>query len=440
MFAVLDSSIKEPRKTRIDRILRRRQRKALKASRKSKRRGDRKKHGRSEYNSRVFEWLNDYRFAIPPSTGNKMLSMKVPRIFCFSRNPDESISFLRKLYGAILDITKDEIFFDHSKCQSIGVCASTIMDIILVEGKKWRASINKPIVYGGKLLSGFRLSETPEADKLLKVSGILEHLGISHANYQETELLSLITNGESSIIAEKVIEYINRALHRQNLTLTSLGNNYFGKLLGEIADNCAQHGGPKATWYTLGHYSYDNEKQIGICRLVILDFGQTIYDGLKNSSASSVQKRLIHYVKRTNKLFKRKEKEETLYTLFALQQRASRFASNNNAVRGNGTIVFLDAFQNLFDSEGETPKSVLSITSGKCSILFDGTYRLQECVYSGGYTNKIIAFNRENKLTIPPDRRYVRTIDNGFPGTVISIELHISDNLISRKEQQNGPN
>lgn len=119
--------------------------------------------------------------------------------------------------------------------------------------------------------------------------------------------------------------------------------------------------------------------------------------------------------------------------MFSLQQRVSRFALRREVVRGNGTVAFLEAFQQLLVENMGQDKSLLSITSGKCSILFDGTYSFDEITYDGGYKNKIIAFNQDNDLKKPPDHRYVRSIENGFPGTVISIELHISNTHISRK-------
>ena len=77
-------------------------------------------------------------------------------------------------------------------------------------------------------------------------------------------------------------------------------------------------------------------------------------------------------------------------------------------------------------------KSLFSITSGKCSILFDGKYQLQDKTYKKEYTNKIIAFNEKNDLTIEPDKNYVRTLDNSFPGTIISMDLTISNQYIER--------
>lgn len=76
---------------------------------------------------------------------------------------------------------------------------------------------------------------------------------------------------------------------------------------------------------------------------------------------------------------------------------------------------------------------MLSITSGHCSILFDGTYTMKSVKYNGGYENKIIAFNSNNELTKAPDQKYVRTLKNRFPGTIISMELYIDDSLVVKE-------
>lgn len=415
-----------------NRFLRRRQRKAWKRQHLRNKAHKNKAANAQFYSSALITWLEKSEFAIIQNYKEREF-LAIPECFSFTRNPNETIFFLRKLYGIIMCPNVKQVFFDHSGCKNIGICASAIMDILLVECKKWRNSRNDEITFSGKLLKGKYISADHDVDTLLKASGILKHLGISHEKFLDVECLDLLKDESSSDIAEKIIDYINRALYRHGLYLTRKGANYFGKLLGEIADNCSQHGGEYATWYAQGHYSFDPISQNGKCQLVIVDFGDTIYEGLKNSSTKLMKKRIQKYIGRTRMLFPIRESEETLYTLFSLQQRASRFASKKDAVRGNGTAVFLDSFQRLFAGSGsETSK--LSITSGKCSIVFDGTYKLREVSYNGKYKNKIIAFNEENDLKKPPDKRYVQSIQQHFPGTVIAMELYINKDLIARKE------
>ena len=263
----------------------------------------------------------------------------------------------------------------------------------------------------------------------------MKHFTSYNEPLEEVECLELIKNGESSDIAEKIIDYIERSLLRHELILTKEGKNHFSHLLGEISDNCREHGGEKAKWYTLGHYFFDKRTKKGKCQLVILDFGETIYEGLKNAETQNIRNKLQDYVNEAVEKFSITETEETLYTLFSLQQRVSRVEQDDGRARGNGTVTFLDAFQKLFNGNNSSKnKSMLSITSGKCSILFDGTYTLKEQTYENGQVNKIIAFNSENRLDMPPDKKYVRTLENFFPGTVISMELYIDDTLMRKED------
>lgn len=421
-------------------FLRRKQRKALKKQRRHKKRKHSKTPQIEEYSSRVLICLDRASFGLPYRTDTPLADLKVPKVFCISRNPDVSIQFLRKIYGAARNLSVGNIRFDYTSCVELGVGAVTVMEIILTECHKWRKSVKCPIEYSGVLLSEIHLSQNIEVERLLKAGGIFKLLKIideqQNEQYGDIESLDLQIDGASSKVATLVIEHINHSLNRHNLMLTEWGNNYLGSLLGEIVDNCHQHGGPGAIWYTIGHYSYNDKSNSGKCWLAILDFGETIYEGLKNSTTKATRKKFDHYVRRSRIWFSPQESEETLYTLFSLQQRVSRFALRKEVVRGNGTVAFLEAFQQLLVENMGQDKSLLSITSGKCSILFDGTYSFGEIKYEGGYKNKIIAFNPDNDLKKSPDHQYVRSIENGFPGTLISIELHISNTHISRKDEQ----
>lgn len=359
------------------------------------------------------------------------MELKVPEIFCFSKKPNETIAFLQELYGYVINPQVTKIHFDHFTCKYLNVCASTAMDIILIEAIKWRKSMGYDIEISGSMHKG-KLSNSEEVDSLLKMSGIIKHLNIANGiKISNSENLALIECGESSDVAERTIDYINTSLNRQGFKLTKQGINYFGSSLGQIIENCKNHGGKDGIWFTLGHYYYDENIQVGKCKLTIFDFGQTIYEGLKYASSKKALAKIKHYIKKT--IIFSKKAEETYYTLFALQQRASRIISKN-VIRGNGTVTFIEALLNLFNSDMENHKSVFSITSGRCSILFDGSYKLEEKVFKNGYTNKTIAFNKNNNLYEEPDADYVRTLTNYFPGTVISMDLTIDNKYLTRRK------
>lgn len=382
------------------------------------------------YHSKILEFLRSKNFTKTQIKRTQKIYMRIPNIFCFSRNPDESTAFLRELASNCCNKYVREIHFDHTKCACLGACASTIMDIILMESKQQRESQGFPIVFSGDLEEG-KVSNNDEIDTFLKVSGLLNHLNLVQGTDPNVEKLELLVNGDSSDVAEDVIDYLNRALGRHSLSLTKPAMNNFGQMLGEIVDNCKLHAGDNATWFTLGHYGLDKKSGYGKCKLVIFDFGNTIYESLKYNSTALMNKKIKHYIRKGRSRFKPIFNEEVLYTLFSLQQRVSR-VFQKDTVRGNGTITFIDAFQTLFQTEDPSVKSLLSITSGSCNILFDGTYLLKEESF-GPNTNKIIAFNDSNRLDIEPDKNYVRSIKNSFPGTLISMELYIDKKYLTKK-------
>lgn len=384
--------------------------------------------GSFTYNSSVLSHLMKAQFLIPHNVKNSIANLDVPEIFCLSKNPDESLYFLKLVYSLLMDQNIEELHFNHFNCKYMGICASIIMDIIVMECIKYRESINSDITLSGIVKDG-KVSNTDDVDSLVKMSGLLQHLKIFNGVVRNTEKLDLIKNKSSSQVAEKSIEYINRSLKRHGFKLTKQGENHFGNSFGEIVDNCSMHGGDSVVWYAIGHYTYDETAQLGKCKLCIVDFGDTIHESLKYNSNNKVLKRINHYVKKTWYSFSSIKDEEVLYTLFSLQQRVSRII-DKDSIRGNGTVAFIDSFLDLFNTDNPDYKSVFSITSGKCSILFDGKYSLKNNTYKHGYYNKIIAFNDNNNLYEEPDKNYVRQLKNGFPGTVISMDLYIDNKYL----------
>lgn len=382
------------------------------------------------YKSPVFSHLDKAHFLITHNIHNHVANLDIPKVFCLSKNPDESLSFLKLIYSLLMDQNIEEIHFNHFSCKYMGICASIIMDIIILECIKYRKSIDSEISLSGNVKDG-KVSDSDEVDSLVKMSGLLKHLNIYNGVLRNTEKLDLIKNEKSSYVAEKSIDYIDRSLKRHGYSLTKQGRNHFGKFFGEIVDNCSLHGGDKAIWYTIGHYSYDEKAGLGKCKLCIVDFGNTIYESLKYHSKPKILRRIDRYIKKTWYSFRSTRNEEVLFTLFSLQQRVSRIM-DKESVRGNGTVTFIESFLDLFNTGNADYKSMFSITSGRCSILFDGKYRTQNKSFNEGYENKIIAFNANNNLYEEPDKNYVRLLKNSFPGTVVSMDLYIDSKYLQR--------
>ena len=82
----------------------------------------------------------------------------------------------------------------------------------------------------------------------------------------------------------------------------------------------------------------------------------------------------------------------------------------------------IETFQYLSGDEN----AAMCILSGRTRLTFDGTYRMEETA-SGRRT---IAFNGANRLDEPPDSRYVEFLDERFPGTVLSLQFVLQEELL----------
>jgi hypothetical protein len=123
--------------------------------------------------------------------------------------------------------------------------------------------------------------------------------------------------------------------------------------------------------------------------------------------------------------------EESLWTVYALQDGISRKRhKRKDPDRGSGTIRLIESFKSIASNHIEH-LPVMSITSGHVNICFDEDARLEEKEY-GKFKRKVIAFNKENNLALPAEKKNVRILNNFFPGTVISMKFYIGNEYIDR--------
>lgn len=317
------------------------------------------------------------------------------------------------------------------------------MDIILLRARDRRPT-------GNSLNFSGVLSKTPSVNLMLRASGILRHLGLPESELSpETETLVRrceLFHGKASRIekgkqrdraATSLTKYFDSCLETLGYTLSKAGKSYLSALLTEVIGNSEEHGGP---WWTIGHWhlTETEEEKFGECHIVILNFGTTIYESLnehnqsENLTASLRSLSDLHDKQGFFSFGKPKWDEETLWTLYALQERVSRYSGTARGKdRGNGTVNIIEFFHRL---AGGTRK--MCIASGKAYILFDGKYHLQNVV-RGDESLKVIAFNADNNLEIPPDRDYVYKLDKSFPGTVVSIRLTLDESHLAELASTN---
>ena len=170
---------------------------------------------------------------------------------------------------------------------------------------------------------------------------------------------------------------------------------------------------------------------------------ETIYEGLKRESSVETKKRLEHIVKRQQAFINKSWDEETIYTVFALQEGISRLRDKNiegYEWRGSGTVSMIEMFHDIGESEtGLKPQ--MTIVSGSTQIKFSEKYKMKtenfvsDEIFGTG-EKKIIAFNEENNIYIPADSKHVIKLKEYFPGTVISLKFYLDGRYIINKQKK----
>ena len=69
------------------------------------------------------------------------------------------------------------------------------------------------------------------------------------------------------------------------------------------------------------------------------------------------------------------------------------------------------------------------IHSGNTLILFDGTYSITEKVDDNNRFH-MMTFNESGNIEELPDKKYVRTTNTYFPGTIITANILLNDDDI----------
>lgn len=114
--------------------------------------------------------------------------------------------------------------------------------------------------------------------------------------------------------------------------------------------------------------------------------------------------------------------EESLWTLYSLQDGVTSVSPNLYEHRGNGSCRFIESFFNLRSNNNDNKLSRMTLQSGKTSIIFDGKYGVTERVVNGD-NYKVMTFNTSGNIEDKPDTQYVRTTDFYFPGTFICANI-----------------
>jgi hypothetical protein len=221
----------------------------------------------------------------------------IPEKFSFLSNPTSVVDILYSLMNLADRHGFDEVWFDHSECKELGVCASITADLVIVALRdKWRRT-GRNIRFGGTYPSDPRVAE------ILRATGVIKHLQVAghildDPKYIHFPLLVGIKKdpkardtSDHERAAQKVAEYFDSCLRIQEMRLASAGFREITKMLGEVLNNAEEHSGTDK-WYIFG-YMIQEKEGFGRCNIAIFNFGKTIYQTLEELDSKNSVKRLM---------------------------------------------------------------------------------------------------------------------------------------------------
>lgn len=378
--------------------------------------------------------------AKPDFYNNGIISL--PNTFSLLKTPNESYAVLKDLLYFLYKGRDRVITLDYKQCEAIDLDASVCMDIILMEYNLYLKDCMKtkyvPIVRNIKPIN----YQKPALMKILYSIGAFSNVKGLNIKYKDMICYPLCINDkrveyDAGLRITNMVDYVQTSLGKMQKKLNTDSIKNLCDVIGEILINAEEHSTTDYS-FSIGYFqdtNHNTPEHTGIFNLVIFNYGDTIYEKFSSPDCQNLEiKRRMNelseiYVKK-NFFGNSNFTEETLWTLYALQEGVTSVPTEKFKKRGNGSIRFIESFFELKGAGTEMDDiSKMTILSGNTKIIFDGTHNIKN-VSKGNTTFKIMAFNNEGDIESKPDKKNVTFVNNFFPGTLISAKILISDNDI----------
>lgn len=365
----------------------------------------------------------------------------VPKTFSFLDNLEESLDALADLGLRLASDFTTSVYIDHSICDQLDLCASGVLDVLLIRAHRYRKS---------RIQRAGQYSSNAKVNLLLRSIGLLANISHSDANLPHDvmkpfELFRLsighrsdpAKSTETEHVSGELVDFLNKCVLRLGYELLPDWKANLAGMISETLDNAEQHAFRDSEWYVIAYFEQRFVGDIGgDCHLVLFNFGDSIYQSLRRSTTPKPLRERIEALAKHHRNLnffghnRSKWTEETLWTLYALQQGVSRFKGNPGSEdRGNGTVKMIEAIGQLCAGGRK-----VVLVSGSTCIEFDGRFTMKDESVDGDF-QKIIAFNESNSLLSPPDPKAVRGLRGFFPGVLLSVRFDLTRaNLATKNE------
>lgn len=366
----------------------------------------------------------------------------VPPIFSIVDNPEPSYKFIREVFGALLFQTHDKILMDYSQCLSVDLGAQVLLDIIQLDiisfyRKCRRHKKTRPNVTN---IGGRNVNNEDVSKMLFSVGSPAIHnndkrdfpdiIPYNLCVYERPPCLdSTEASMQKDIDTTTLVDYVLDCLSRMEKFLTPEKLDDLCTVISEILINAEEHSSNQKR-FSIGYFQETNGEMehYGVFRLTILNFGDNIYSKFKDPDCPN--KDIVMKMQQLSKdyttrgFFKRKKfEEETLWTLYSLQEGVTTVSKKIYKKRGNGSIRFIESFFNIKGSQSVDDISKMAILSGNTSIIFDGKYGIIDKLNDNGERFQVMTFNDSGNIAELPDKNYVKFVKEDFPGTLISARI-----------------
>jgi hypothetical protein len=378
--------------------------------------------------------------------------IKIPKRFCFCNNYDESFPKIKDFASALYQHMGSEVILDFSQCQDSDTPALFMLQVVRLELLEKIKSIQAKLRYTS-LLSKITIirSRSKNVNRLLSVTGFIHDLDVKQIGQDDDSSLEPIDNigylkgykpqkhyseNKKGPYTKRIVEYINECLIKHEYCFGVDGVNMFEGIVGEVLSNAEDHS-IHPNWYITANFSQEDFKagpnfMVGEINLTILNFGHSMFDGFWETKVENENMfdNVNNFVMdMLNKYPKSDFSKENIFTLALLQDQVSRLKFEDES-RGTGTIKFINSFLELGDfankERGYVPN--FSIFTGNTHVSCDNSCKpfLKDGLYC-------LALNDDRNLKSLPDKKYLRSIINTFPGTLISVKIYLNKAHLDKK-------
>ena len=252
---------------------------------------------------------------------NKSGIVSIPKDFSIITNPKESYQTISKVLACFVYQCCKEVRLDYSCCEKIDLVTMVFLDAILKDIDDYLDLCEKAEVLRYNRLVGMGGYHYYKQDINKMINSVGSPAIITKRRFDFDEVIpfrllcfdshtasEIKKLQQKEIDTTKVLEYINKCLNRFHKSLSNEAMKNLGYVVGETLINAEEHSSTGYR-YMIG-YMEDKKisecKHSGVFNLVIMNFGQTIYEKFKMPSNEAVNQECLVQMKNLSDKFTRR--------------------------------------------------------------------------------------------------------------------------------------